>query len=285
MLKRLFSLFLALFMGVWNFIAICYGVGVAWGPKIDLDKFELTFEDTFDGEQLDSTKWTTKKYWNNDHDYIRQGGFWDPEQITVSDGTLKITTEYKENGKYGPGYYTGMLNTKGLFEQTHGYFEIRCILPKAEGMWSAFWMLCDSMADVTDGGRNGAEIDIYESANYQDWKVRNSVSHAVHVDGYGSDLKSEGQGSTLANRPYDEFNTYGLEWNEEEYIFYVNGRVAARTSFQGTPMVPEFMIISCEVGGSGGVAGDSWAGNMANNKEGTLPAQMTVEYVRAYASK
>ena len=47
MLKRLFSLFLALFMGVWNFIAICYGVGVAWGPKIDLDKFELTFEDTF----------------------------------------------------------------------------------------------------------------------------------------------------------------------------------------------------------------------------------------------
>ena len=44
MLKRLFSLFLALFMGVWNFIAICYGVGVAWGPKIDLDKFELTFE-------------------------------------------------------------------------------------------------------------------------------------------------------------------------------------------------------------------------------------------------
>ena len=76
-------------------------------------------------------------------------------------------------------------------------------------MWSAFWMLCDSMADVTDGGRNGAEIDIYESANYQDWKVRNSVSHAVHVDGYGSDLKSEGQGSTLANRPYDEFNTYG----------------------------------------------------------------------------
>ena len=125
MLKRLFSLFLALFMGVWNFIAICYGVGVAWGPKIDLDKFELTFEDTFDGEQLDSTKWTTKKYWNNDHDYIRQGGFWDPEQITVSDGTLKITTEYKENGKYGPGYYTGMLNTKGLFEQTHGYFEIR----------------------------------------------------------------------------------------------------------------------------------------------------------------
>ena len=44
-------------------------------------------------------------------------------------------------------------------------------------------------------------------------------------------------------------------------------------------MVPEFMIISCEVGGSGGVAGDSWAGNMANNKEGNLPAQMTVDYV------
>ena len=31
-----FSLFLALFMGVWNFIAICYGVGVAWGPKLIL---------------------------------------------------------------------------------------------------------------------------------------------------------------------------------------------------------------------------------------------------------
>ena len=136
--------------------------------KIDLDKFELTFEEYFlTANSSILPNGPPKKYWNNDHDYIRQGGFWDPEQITVSDGTLKITTEYKENGKYGPGYYTGMLNTKGLFEQTHGYFEIRCILPKAEGMWSAFWMLCDSMADVTDGGRNGAEIDIYESANYQ----------------------------------------------------------------------------------------------------------------------
>ena len=141
------------------------------------------------------------------------------------------------------------------------------------------------MADVTDGGRNGAEIDIYESANYQDWKVRNSVSHAVHVDGYGSDLKSEGQGSTLANRPYDEFTPTASSGMKRNIFFYVNGRVAARTSFQGTPMVPEFMIISCEVGGSGGVAGDSWAGNMANNKEGNLPAQMTVDYVRAYAYK
>lgn len=68
-------------------------------------------------------------------------------------------------------------------------------------------------------------------------------------------------------------------------IFYVNGCVAARTSFQGTPMVPEFMIISCEVGGSGGVAGDSWAGNMANNQNGNLPAQLTVDYVRASAYK
>ena len=58
----------------------------------------------------------------------------------MKDGHLRIATRYYENGYKGgnAGWYSCGLCTTGLFEQTYGYFEVRCILPKGVGMWSAF---------------------------------------------------------------------------------------------------------------------------------------------------
>ena len=84
------------------------------------------------------------------------------------------------------------------------------------------------------------------------------------------------------NDPYEEFNTYGVEWNENEYIFYINGTETGRSSFGGITEVPEYLLLTVEVGGSGGKAGESWAGKaLAKDAETTA---FIVDYVRVYQS-
>ena len=120
-----------------------------------MSRFTLAFEDSFEGDALDPAKWRLHGKG------IRRGGYWGSSQAFIKGGRLVIRTEYRD-GAYGPGWYHAGIDTKGLFEQQYGYFEARCKLPK-EGLWSAFWMLCGRMMQETGNGKDGAEIDIFES--------------------------------------------------------------------------------------------------------------------------
>ncbi|MBQ6864712.1 MAG: glycoside hydrolase family 16 protein [Clostridia bacterium] len=252
----------------------------------DMDKFELVWSDEFDSDTLDTAKWQGCNHAPG-QTVVRKGGYWNMDMVSVRDGNLHIAAKYYEDGYLGngkAGWYTGAVFTKDLYEQTHGYFEIRCILPTGSGLWSAFWMNSTTMAQVGNGGTDGAEIDIFESAYYST-AFKNRVSSAVHYDGYGDDLQSTtvAKPFILNNDPYKEFNTYGLEWNENEYIFYINGVETGRSNFGGTSLVPEYLILSVEIGGADGVAADSWAGK-ALDKNFT-PTDFIVDYVRAYQYK
>jgi beta-glucanase (GH16 family) len=240
---------------------------------IDPENFELTFSDDFDGDSLDPAKWDAHEFYG-----MRKGGWWSGAQARVENGNLVITTQYKEDGEFGPGWYTCGLSTEKSFQQAYGYFECRCILPKGVGLWSAFWMISNSMAFNNDpgeviGGADGAEVDAFESAFYES-KYPRRVSSNIHVDGYGEYHRSANVCTPylLWNDPYENFNTYGLEWNEKEYIFYVNGVETARTSFGGVCQVPLYLILS--VGVDEKVAGNEY-----------LPASFIVDYVRCYQYK
>jgi len=98
------------------------------------------------------------------------------------------------------------------------------------------------------------------------------------------------QGTTIgkyrvAGDIYDEFHTYGVEWNENIYIFYVDGVETGRTSFGGVSRNPEWLILSVEVSGSGGVAGGDNHGTGVISKNKKWPANFVVDYVRAYQYK
>ena len=213
------------------------------GQELNLAGYELVMEDNFDGSQLDLSKW---EYRANGP---RRDGFNSPNQVFLNDGNLVIRAEYRTDGEYGPGWYAGMIRT--IQEYTRGYFEIRCIVSQGGGFWSAYWLNAQGMssAEASNGGLGGAEIDIFESNNYAgNIFTRNSVTHAVHVGGYGDGLRSENEGSFKVPKPYTQYNTYGMEWNEDEYIFYINGVESLRTSFQkGVSEAPEYVIISEEL--------------------------------------
>ena len=252
--------------------------------SIDMSKFELVFSDEFD-HGFDDTVWQGHYVYGDNDTQKRDTAWWNRDQVSFTeDGCLKLTVEYKEDGPAGPNYYSYGMETNPNknyngrhtgYEQLYGYFEIRCILPKGQGLNPAFWLLTDGMwEDDTDGGVSGAEVDVFETDtdNQPGDRDYGSVYHTIHVDAYGDAHHSEWQGAFYADDPYNQFNTYGVEWNEEGYIFYVNGVETARTDFGGVCRVPLYLIISVGV--------DE---NVKQN--GDLPASLIVDYVRAYQYK
>lgn len=223
--------------------------------------WKLTFVDNFDGSELDDKKWAHAPEWD------RQGGAiqWSDEEAFLNgDGELVIQMSERD-GKY----YSGAVRTKDLFEQAYGYYEIRAKIPREEGTWSAFWLMSDSVHEIGNDGRDGTEIDIVESPYYWD----DYIGHALHWDGYGEHHQVA---SSMAHVPgiYEGFHTFALEWNKDEYIFYIDGKETWRTSAGGVSQVPAYMKISAEAA--------SWAGDIT---KANLPAQMIVDYVRVYEQK
>ena len=145
-------------------------------------------------------------------------------------------------------------------------------------------MFCSGVGKLDhDGG--WVQIDIYESPYYHLEGVDgNSVASNIHINGYGEEhrTKSVCHSRVTANNPYEEFNTYGLEWNEKGYIFYINGVEAGRTRF-GVSEVPEWMILSVEVDGANGEPADGWSGAAVDAEN--PPTDFVVDYVRAYQYK
>lgn len=261
------------------------------GPQLDMSKFVLTWSDEFNEGTFNKTYWSGHYCWGDDGTWPRDTAYWNRDQVSFRDGNLIMKASYLENGPVGPegpdgpAYYSYGMDTnpwtdgqtKPGFEQLYGYFEMRCILPKGVGLNPAFWLLSDGMFNtdpdvgLTDGGVTGAEIDVFET-RYNPGKLgfhKNSVYHTIHVDSYDEYHRSEMQGHFYAKNPHEEYNTYGFEWNENEYIFYINGVETARTDFGGVCQVPLYLIISLGVGE-----------NIGDNKE--LPAEFIVDYVRAY---
>ncbi len=276
---------------------VTVGGGLAWeisavkNPRVPHEKeLELVWADEFDGDGLDLTKWEGHGC-GGDEAKIRRGGYWHTDMATVKDGCLHIRTEYYPDGYNGnglPGWYTCGLDTNGLFEPTYGYFEVRCILPKGVGMWAAFWLLADSMSagagDVENSGADGAEIDVFESAFYESNRP-NRVSTNVHIDGYGEAHQSQNVCKPYLrfSDPYEDFNTYGVAWNEDGYTFYINGLKTGHSDFGGASQTPEYLILSVEVGGRDGSPAADWTGGPITPDSDTT--DFVIDYVRAYRYK
>ena len=252
------------------------------GNKINIDDMELTFEDHFDSDSIDENIWRAHNFYG-----IRKGGYWSPSQLRLKDSNLIITTEYLENGEFGPGWYTCGIETEDKFEQAYGYFECRCKLAKGQGLWSAFWMMNSHVNKVVGHSKNGAEIDIFESPFwYLGKNKRNLVTLNLHYNGYGLHTRYKNVGIfRLDNDPYENFNTYGVKWTPDAYTFYINGYEVAKTSWGGVSTKPEYLILSCEVDGGNGKPTKGWSGYIERNDKKTFKAEYIVDYVRAYKFK
>ena len=243
------------------------------GPELDLTGYKLVFCDDFDGDTLNTDVWKHRG------EGTRRCGFNADSQVKLKNGPCVLTGEYLKNGKYGEGWYTGMISLREHY--LRGYYEIRCKCNKDKGFWSAFWIQSPNNPYdhyVSQGGVNGAELDIFEamSADAKTKGARNSVTQTIHCNGWDDDVEnidSRCLGDFKVGKDiYNEYNTYGLKWTEDEYIFYINGVETARSSFgNGVSEIPEEVIVSLEIPDSGLEAFDT-----------DYTTQMIVDYVKIY---
>ena len=270
------------------------------GKQIDLNQFNLVWQDEFNGDKLDTNKWSYE-WWVTE----RKGGYWHEDMVSVRDGNLVISAQYFDHPlenryyeqwhdsinfkPYKAGWYTGQVVTRDKYEQKYGYFEVRCILPAATGMWSAFWMMNDGVFNVDGSGKDGTEVDVFESFYYKDNKIGiDAISTGIHYDGYGADEKGDSIGKVfIENNPYEDFNTYAVEWSPTEYIFYINGVETGRISTGGVSQNPEYLLLSCEFAGDNGVQSSDrhGTGPISQTPAQNWPAEFIVDYVRCYQYK
>ena len=219
----------------------------------------LVWSDEFDGTALDVSKW------GYHYPGKRRDGVTVKEAAALDgQGHLLITTS-----KVGNEYHTSMIETRGKFERTFGYFECRVKLQTQIGHWSAFWLMPHNMGKVVgDLKTSGAEIDIFEYLRNKPDKVQ----HTLHWDGYGKDHKSLPH---VHDQPGigEGWHTVGLDWTEKEYVFYVDGKETWRTD-KAVSQAPQYIILSLEIG--------KWAGNIADAK---LPDSIMFDYVRVYKTR
>lgn len=254
---------------------------IAEGAVTDESQWELVWSDEFTGSSLDESKWAyeTGSGHNNEAQYYTE------DNVTVSDGTLKITAK-RENIE-GYEYTSGRLETitddgEALFSTKYGRIEARIKLPKGEGLWPAFWM--QPVEDEYGSWPLSGEIDIMEARG----RLVNEVNGAIHFGESRPFNRQLHDSYTFGpNTDITDFHVYAVEWKENTIIWYVDGVEYFRASNWYTmsddgviseypaPFNKEFYIIL-----NLAVGGDYDDGILPSDD--MLSSVMEVDYVRVY---
>jgi len=217
--------------------------------------WRLVFSEEFTDPQLDANKWHNELPW----------GRWNPPELQyyaedaleLRDGILRIRAEQRNIG--GRTYTSGVISSHGLFSLQYGYIEIRARIPSGTGLWTAFWLLPESLEGLP-------EIDIVENlgdAPYKLWLTHH------WADGQGN--RQSAQRVYLGPDFSQAFHTYALQWEPDELIWYIDG-VEQFRSKQGIPAEPMMLIINLAIGG--------WAG--PPNATTPFPAYLDLDYIHIY---
>lgn len=231
----------------------------------------LTWQDEFDGPEIDAANWTHEiggNGWGNAEDQFYTA---EPENSFIENGNLVI--QALEQRKQGKPYTSARLITKDKFSQTYGRFEARLQIPKGQGIWPAFWMLGEDIS--TAGWPESGEIDIMENIG----KEPTMIHGTVHGPGY-SGARGVGASYSLPDgRPFaDDFHIFAIEWEPEEIRWYVDDvlfNTVTPSDVAGDWVYdhPFFILLNLAVGGQ-------WPGYPDATTQ--FPQRLIVDYVRVY---
>jgi beta-glucanase (GH16 family) len=235
-----------------------------------------TFNDDFDGTELDLTKWnnTGPNYWD-------RRSHWSKDNVIVADGVARMRYERKR-GRHNDepdgretDWQGGLLETYGKWMQKYGYFEARMKLPTAPGLWPAFWMMPDRGVEAGEQWRRqsthngGMEFDIMEHlTRWGPWHYH----IAMHWDGYQDEHKSMGSSGIYVQPDEDGFFVSGLLWLPGLAVWYANGREVARWEDPRVCSVQMDMMFTMPQGG--------WDNSPIDASK--LPDDFVIDYVRVW---
>jgi beta-glucanase (GH16 family) len=245
--------------------------------------WKLTFSDEFESPKLDRTKWKFGDIWSNGTlPGNKERQCYVPSAVSQLDGKLRLTATKEfvsakqcKAAKFDLDYKSGMITTAGCnqyerqaeclslrqFGQTYGYFEMMAKLPKGKGLWPAFWLL------PTDASWP-PEIDVVEVLGHEVSKLFVTY-HFKDAAGQHRKVGGPHVGPDLSA----SFNAFGLDWQPNKLVWYLNGRELFRHTGDNVSSKRMYVLINLAVGGV-------WPGDP--DASTPFPSTMEVDYVRVY---
>lgn len=252
------------------------GISEVFDITFDGD-WEITFEDDFNGTEINTSNWEQYPEWPIEKGYA--GRF--SNDLSFLDGNGNLVSraycsgETDANGRQK--YYAGGVRSKGLFESTYGYYEVRVRPHQITGGWGSFWIVAGDMEKPVayDGlSLNGVALclEMYKKYNY--------INHGCAWDGMDTEKYVSASSrlgpntSKVTDKLFDgNFHTLGIRWTAEEYIYYIDGIESYRVlAVGGACNQPGYLNITTEY--------STFAGELLL-KAGEY-SDMLVDYVRVY---
>ena len=232
--------------------------------------WKLVFSDEFDGQTLDTSKWSTTMDFAGTQGPRYHNEFYLSytldEDVIVSDGHLHLRTERQTVSGSEPiglfNYSQGLVSTHNTFTFTYGYVEIRAKYPGGKGMWPCFWLM------PQDENAWPPEFDIAEYYGGQ---------HKMHHGlAYGSlrAVQWDSSGDTETDF-VNTWHTIGLEWTEGRAVWSVDGVACKTVTADYVPSVPMYVILSNSVGSRLSPSGEP-------DENTVFPNDFEIDYVRIY---
>jgi beta-glucanase (GH16 family) len=250
---------------VWIFAALIgpLSASAAAAPPVPVSEgsrgegtWQLVFEETFEGEQLNRALWSFC-YWNEcTKPYEGQLQRYGPGGVYVADGRLHLVARPWD----GPEpYESGMINSDGALAFRYGYVEIEVQVSDVPGVSAAFWLLPFDRFWPP-------EIDIFEVRGFEPDVVHFS-HHWVGEDGHPASATRRKTGPDRSRKSH----VYGLLWSADELIWYLDGIERFRRGDE-VPQMPMKMLATLAVGGD-------WAGPPDAD---AFPATVRIDGIRLW---
>jgi beta-glucanase (GH16 family) len=242
--------------------------------------WKLVWQDEFDGNSLDTSKWSVLIRETSKHGELQ---YYVPDEVYVGNGHLRIRSRVRN---YGSKEYTsGRLDTEDKFAPVYGRFEIRARLPGGQGLWPAHWLypqernwlMEKAMEDAVAAGKERlipeerpwyTEIDIMEFLGHERGVLYGTM-HYCDYDGTRRSTSGTWRGDTDYTK---DFHVYILEWEPDSIRWFIDGNRIHATA-NGIPHTPHYIILNTAIGGS-------WPGNPDSTT--VFPQFHDIDYVRVY---
>lgn len=237
----------------------------------DNTAWNLVFEDEFDSASSEPNP----EYWSlcekGDKSWNRYlSGSYD--QAFQEGGYLHLIAEQVDGE-----YKTGGIETRGKFDFMYGKVECRAKFERhPQGNHTGIWMM---PAPPTEEWPKSGEIDIMEHLNNED--IVYQTIHTYYLDDMD---KKDPTGQGTATIDENDWNTYGIIWNDNSITFTINGqnylsypnlKLSGENGAYQWPFNHDFYIIlSQSLGGEG-----TWAGEIDNNE---LPSEFLIDWIKVY---
>ena len=238
----------------------------------------LIWEDNFDGNSLDYSKWGIEVNAFGGGNSELQIFTDRKENVRVSNGTLILEARRDNANIMGTKreYSSGRVRTKNRGDWKYGRIEVRAKLPSGAGLWPAIWML--PTEDKYGGWAKSGEIDIMEFRGQN----TNEVLGTLHYGDAWPKNASSGDAYKLPSGNFtDDFHTFAIDWQEGKIEWYIDGKLVqtqTKWSTIGGPFPAPFdqkfhLLLNLSIGGG-------FVGPVGANTK--FPAQYLIDYVRIY---